>query len=82
MGASDVHVFAAGPKRLIYIDKASVAAKDPAIWVIRESDTKMWRAVRVEIGGPSETVYRPHSPLPPAGTYAWIETSAVVYAYG
>jgi hypothetical protein len=72
---------AAGIPKWLHLDKAAVSrnaqgANLPTIAVRTQTDG--FTAHRVRILGPSEFIYDPQNPLPPAGTYAWIETTAAV----
>jgi hypothetical protein len=61
----------------LHIDKAALAAGSPAPLVIR-TEHGAFPAREIRVLGPSVIVYHPESPLPPAGTYAWIETDAAI----
>jgi hypothetical protein len=67
----------------LHIDKAALAQGSPEPIIVREfngkgTEIRTLHAMAVEILGASRFIFSPLKPLPPAGTYAWIETHAKV----
>jgi hypothetical protein len=72
-------VLPAGPLKYLHIDKARLTARMPDSIAIRvEGHDEFIYAVNAWIQGESAFRLEPDDPLPPNGTYAWMETYAQV----
>jgi hypothetical protein len=73
-----------GLVKLLYIDKKAVLARLPNVIIVRilavqyVCDETIIHCRKATILGPSEFLYDPQHPLPPAGTYAYMATASEI----